>query len=285
VLVGEEMAKQGLPSFFNYVQLTKTDDNAAVAVAKGRAEDLLRANVTETERTGTFITSLITTAHANGFGFRSEVSDVMTAYVAPGIDPIMPLLELSDGKDVIQIVGSALFNDLLLSGELNQEETLLLAALLGRAPSVTMSLTLGANAELESPPPEIRLIHPATKFVPTVENGQLQVKVKFESSYVVRNSFSVTDMTEQGPAAQLSSAMESNLTIAIQRLLAKLQAARSDPIGIGKKLRVKNNQSYDDNQFRDMWEKASLDVQVDLKYLRDGTLLQTQPKSLKGAGR
>lgn len=278
LLVGEEMAKRGLPGFLNYVQLARTDDNAIMAVVRGRAEDFLHAELPETERTGTYTTQLIETAKQLGMGFHSEVYDVMTFYAAPGIDPVMPVLELSAGKDVVTVVGTALFTDLLVAGELTSDETLLLAALMGSSQYILFSPNLGVTGQLESPQPEISLIKPRTRFLPKLEGGHLTVEIEISISYVVRNYYSVTDMTKPDPTEEMTRAFDSNLTIAFQRVLAKLQAARADPLGIGKKLRIKNNQAYDDNSFRDLWEHASVDVQLDLRYMRDGTMVQTQPK-------
>lgn len=279
VAVGEEMAKRGLPGLFNYVELAKTDDNAIMVVVKGRAQDLLvKGHVLETERTPLYTAQLIATANAQGYSFRSEVFDVLTAYATAGIDPILPLLKLSVGKDVIEIIGSALFTDLIMAGELNLAETQLLLAMHGRSPTILFSPALGVTGELYSPQPEIRLIGPHAKLKPKVENGQLTVDVQFYSSYVLRNFYSKADLTKPKPTEEVTQDLESNLNLAIQKLMAKLQATRSDPLGIGKKLRVKNNKAYDDNVFREMWQNAKLDITVDLHYVRNATLTQTELK-------
>ncbi len=279
VVVGEEIAKRGMPGFLNFIELAKTDDNAIMAVVQGRAEQLLvEGKVLENERTATYTAELIATAHDQGYSVRSEVYDVLTAYASAGIDPIMPLLRLSTGKDSIDVIGSALFTDLIMSGELTLEETQLLLAMLGRLPTVLFSPALGVTGELYSPQPEIQLLSPRAKLRPTVEDEKLTLEVDFRCSYHLRNYYGNADMTKSDTTEEVTKDLESNLNLAIQKLLAKLQAARSDPLGIGRKLRVKNNREYDDNAFREMWEQATLDITVDMHYVRDGTLTQTELK-------
>lgn len=278
IAIGEEMAKRGLPGFFDYIELAKTDDNALMAVVKGRAQDFYKAQLPETERTATYTATAISTANVQGTGFRTEVYDLLTAYAVPGVDPILPMLELSAGKDVISMIGSALFNDMIMTGQLNLPETQLLLAAQGRAARVSFSPVIGVTGQLYSPQPQIRLIGPHAKLTPKVENGQLTLRVEFYCSYELRNFYGNADMTKPDTTKQLTQDLESNINLALQQLLAKLQAARTDPLGIGKKLRVKNNTTYDDNTFREMWAKAALDIKVDLHYASGGTLIQTELK-------
>lgn len=274
LLFGEEMALNGLPAFINYIQAARVDDNAAVAVARGRAEDILQGRLVETERIGTNISNMLETLDRTGLSFRPEATNLITDFVMAGQDPILPLLELSVGEDVVSLVGSALFNDLNMVGEINAEETQLLLAMRGRSPEVTFAPMLGPTAELGNPPPHIRLRSPRAKLSPRLENGQLVVGVDFQARYNLRQYYSVVNIIEQ--EEQITADLESNLTLAIQQLLAKLQAVKTDPLGIGNKYRVKNNKTYDDNQFRDLWAKACLEVQVDLEFVRAGTSIQVE---------
>lgn len=274
LLFGEEMALNGLPAFINYIQAARVDDNAAVAVARGRAEDILQGRLVETERIGTNISNMLETLDRTGLSFRPEATNLITDFIMAGQDPILPLLELSAGEDVVSLVGSALFNDLNMVGEINAEETQLLLAMRGRSPEVTFAPILGPTAELGNPPPHIRLRGPRAKLSPRLENGQLVVGVDFQARYNLRQYYSVVNVIEQ--EEQITADLESNLTLAIQQLLAKLQAVKTDPLGIGNKYRVKNNKTYDDNQFRDLWAKARLEVQVDLEFVRAGTSIQVE---------
>lgn len=278
LLFGEAMAATGLPGFINYVQSPSTDNNALVAVVRGRAEDLLQGRLTETERIGTNTANQLSNASKAGLTFAPEVNDLMTTFTTAGMDPIMPLLELSSGKDVIQIVGSALFQDLNMVGEISLEETQLLLALSGKPAEVTFTPVLGTTAELQAPPPHLRLLGPRAKLAPRVDNGQLTVQVEFQAGYNLRQYYSTVDVTKPQTAESITQDLESNLSLAIQQLLAKLQQAKTDPLGIGKKHRVKNNRTYDDNAFREMWAEATLEIEVDLSFERAGTNLQSERK-------
>lgn len=278
LLFGEAMAATGLPGFINYVQSPSTDNNALVAVVRGRAEDLLQGRLTETERIGTNTANQLRNASKAGLTFAPEVNDLMTTFTSAGKDPIMPLLELSTGKDVIQIVGSALFQDLNMVGEISLAETQLLLALSGKPAEVTFAPALGTTGELHAPPPHLRLLSPQAKLTPRVDSGQLTVKVDFQANYNLRQYYSIKDVTKLQTAESITQDLESNLNLAIQQLLAKLQAAKTDPLGIGKKYRVKNNDVYDDNAFREMWAKANLEIEVDLRFNRAGTNLQSERK-------
>lgn len=278
LLFGAEAAARGLPGFVNFVQLARTDNNALVAIARGRAEDMLQGRLVETERIGTNTANLLQTASRQGLTFEPEVNEVVTTYLTAGQDPITPLLELSSGKDVISLVGSALFRDLNMVGEINLQETQLLLAMSGKASEVTFAPALGVTGQLASSLPHIRLLGPKAKLTPRLENGQLKVRVEFSATYNLRNYIAIDDVTDARNNEQITEDLESNLNLAIQQLLAKLQAAQTDPLGIGKKYRVKNNQAYDDNVFRTLWQNAQLETEVKLRFRRAGTNLQSTPK-------
>lgn len=274
LLFGEEMAQRGLPAFINFIQAARVDDNASVAVARGRAEEILQGRLIETERIGTNIANMLEKLDRRGLSFRPEATSLISDFIMPGQDPIVPLLELSAGEDVVALVGSALFNDLNMVGEINGEETQLLLAMRGKNRDVTYTPMLGPTAELGDPPPHIRLLSPRAKLSPRLENGQLVVGVHFRSRYNLRQYYSVSSVIEQ--AEQITADLESNLTLAIQQLLAKLQAAKTDPLGIGNKYRIRNNRTYDDNAFRELWANARLEVKVDLEFVRAGTSVQVE---------
>jgi len=274
LLFGEEMALNGLPAFINYIQAARVDDNAAVAVARGRAEDVLQGRLVETERIGTNIANMLETLHRRGLSFRPEATNLITDFVMAGQDPILPLLELSVGEDVVSLAGSALFNDLNMVGEIDAEETQLLLALRGRISEVTFTPILGPTAELGNPPPHIRLRSPRAKLSPRLDNGQLVVAVDFQARYNLRQYYSVVDIFEQ--EEQITADLETNLTLSIHQLLSKLQAVRTDPLGIGNKYRVKNNKTYDDNVFRDLWANARLEVRAKLQLVRGATSIQVE---------
>ncbi|MGI6358291.1 MAG: Ger(x)C family spore germination protein [Bacillota bacterium] len=275
LLFGEEMARLGLPGFFNYLEVARADNNALVAVTRGRAEDLLRGKLVETEHIGTNTANLLQLHRKLALTCAPDVNVLVTAFVAPGIDPILPLLELSVGKDIVSLEGSALFKDLTMVGELDRRETELLLALRNKVNHITYTPLLGVTEEMLEPPPQLRITSPRAKIAPTLQDGLLTVAVEFSASYILRNYHTHVNMIELQNTEKLSRDLESELSLAFQQVLAKLQELQTDPIGVGKKFRVKNFQSFDEDAFRQLWADATLQVNVHLRFDRPGTLTRT----------
>lgn len=275
VLFGEEAAQRGLSGFFDYLQLPLADDNALVVVTRGRSDEVLRANIPETERTALHIQSMLRSAFRSGNAIRSTVADLSTKVVVPGIDPILPILELQ-GEHRLSLNGAALFAENKMVGTLSQQEAQIFLALQGKVPVVPLVSITGETQELFKPAVEIEVLKPKARIIPKLVDGQLQVKVELKAAYVLRSYSSRVDLRKQETIEAVTQDIEANLYLEIQQLLAKLQALEVDPLGVGKRFRAKNYQQFDAATFRQQWADAIIDVQVKLQPVRAGAVHPTR---------
>ncbi|HBK86063.1 MAG TPA: hypothetical protein DDZ53_08565 [Firmicutes bacterium] len=274
VLFGEEVAQQGLSGFLDYLQLPQADDNAFVAVTKGRSDEVLRAKVPETERTPLHLQSLLRTAYREGHTVKSTVADLAMRVAVPGFDPILPLLQLQ-GENRVSLVGAALFQDANMVGVLSQEEMQLFLTLFGKAAVVSLVPIVGITEQLAKPAVEVELHSPKVRIKPKLVDGELQVGIELKAAYVLRNYSSKVNVSEKEPAEAITRDIESYLQLEFLQLLAKLQDLRVDPLGIGKRFRVSNYQQFDPVSFREQWAQATIDLKVELQFVRIGALHTT----------
>lgn len=276
ILLGEEVAKRGAINFLDYLENPETDDSAFVALARGRAEDVIRSPVLETERVITHIATLLERSERVGCTPAERVGEVVSRYAVAGVDPILPIVGQSTGKDVILIVGAALMRDMTMVGELSPDENRVLCAIASNHALVIYSPAVGITNEIYEGFPEIRMIRPKAKIKPTMQNGRLKVEIDFESDYWLRWVATNADLSKSQDTKAITEDIESALILDIQKVMAKLQEAKVDPLGIGLKMRVKDHKNYDDNEFREKWSNAELEIKVKLTYIRPGTLIKSQ---------
>jgi Ger(x)C family germination protein len=280
LVVGEDVARMHMQGLLYYFQLPEMDNNAALVVVQGRASDYMKSELPETDRIGFHSSTVLDTAAQQGLAIKREVDDTVVAWASPGIDPVAPTMRLAAGKDLVTVTGTALFRDVNLVEWLDIEYTRVLLILMGESNIVFISPPLGSTEEFASPVPQIMLIRPKVSLKPMVRGEELTVEVSLTSSYTLLTYLTNADITDKATVDRMTRDLESNMTLAIQKLLAILQEARVDPLGVGRLHRVKNFTTYDDTQFRELWSRAALDVKVNLRYYRGGSMIRTffQPR-------
>jgi len=276
VIFGTEAAQQDLSGLFDYAQLPLFDDNAYVAVAAGKASDLLQTPLPETEIIATHLHTMFRTNRHEGQTILVTVGKLMTLATVQGIDPILPKVHKL-GEDRIELDGAVLFQDRRMVGTLDQNELLIFMALQGQHSIVSIAPTTANTGELAKPKVELDLVSPKTKIRPQLQDGKLVVNFSLQASYVLHSYSSVQNITKPEAAQSLTRDLESYLLIEAERLITKLQELGVDPLGVGKRLRASNFRQFDPLQFREQWADAAISIDVKLTPFRAGAIDTTQP--------
>ena len=276
IAFGEDAAREGLPGLFDYLQLPIVDDNAFAVVVQ-QANELWSVKAPETERIAFHVPNMLTNACLEGDALRITVGTLVTHATALGIDPIVPRLTVLD-EARISLDGAALFQDMKMVGALSQEEMRLLMAL-KEEPVVQITLIVGVSDELARPDVEMEVRSPKTRICPRLVDGKLQVSVDFSATYVLRTYDAKADLTDPEAVRAVTTDIESNLLIEMERLLTKLQELQVDPLGVGKRWRATSFKDFDSSRYREQWAEAQIELKVQLRPFRAGSLHKTMDPS------
>lgn len=126
VIVGEEMAKEGLSTVFDFLyRNAEMRPYVLVAIARGNADEILGAKLGETLNPAEEIQNVITVGAYYSCVPQTEIVDIAISTLEKTSDSYLPIVELvKEGEnDSIKASGTAIFNKMKLVGELDEEET------------------------------------------------------------------------------------------------------------------------------------------------------------------
>lgn len=272
IFFGEELARQGV---HEYLEILKRDPFdpilSRVVVVKGRARDFLAtaAKWKNKPLPGLYFKRLLDQEAALGNIPPATLDRFYVQYFAPGIDPVLPLARATPTNAVV--LGSALFREDRLAGELDVDQTYLLLVLRGD----------GAHHIQSYPNPQFK---PGRR-----------VKRKFTLRYINAKAQRHLRLTAQGPEVafdlsftalleeyqmeypatekdlrRLEQDAAAHIGRQLRDLWARLQAAHTDPIGIGNLVRAYHYDYWRSHDWQKVYPAIPAGFRVKVKILNSG---------------
>lgn len=126
VIVGEEMAKEGLSTVFDFLyRNAEMRPYVLVAIARGEAGEILGTDFGETLNPAEEIQNVITVGAYYSYVPQIEIIDIAISTLEKTSDSYLPIIEVVKEGDaeLVKANGTAVFNKMKLVGELDTEET------------------------------------------------------------------------------------------------------------------------------------------------------------------
>ncbi len=274
IFFGEELARQGI---HEYLEILKRDPFnpilARVAVVKGTAQDLLNKSIKwqHLPLPGMYFRGLLEQAAAGGSVPMTTVDRFYVEYFAPGIDPILPAIEATPKR--ARLLGSALFRDDRLVGELNVDETFLLLALKGQAKS--HGLILPSPKGL---PGRKRKTRMAIRFTSARVRRRLSLRssnpaIAFELRLLGSlEEFQMVYPTTDRGRRELEEFAGRFIEGQLSGLWRKLRAAGTDPLGVGNMVRAYQYDYWRRHDWRRVYPKVEARFRVTVDLLNYGLI-------------
>lgn len=275
ILVSDSIAKRGIHDILEVYQRDATSPAIAyVVVVEGSPQELiLKASQFKSKpRIGFYIQELLENNSKSSVIPNTKVFDFDINFFAPGLDPITPTIKLAG--DELQLTGCALFSEDKMVGKLDSEETKMLISMMGQAKNTDFIIK---NRKLSSDNPDkyglsILLRKPKEKFkidFDDTEKPIINITLNYECILTEYRWNKTDDAKEQ---AMLEGVISSDLTKICKDVLKKLQAANSDPIGFGDKIRAKYNDYWKSIDWKEVYPQASINVNVKAEIVKEGII-------------
>ncbi len=126
VIIGEEMAQEGLQTVFDFLyRNAEMRPYVLVAIARGSASEILGCDMGEVLNPAEEIQNIITVGAYYSCVPETEIIDIAISTLEKTSDSYLPVVEVvKDGdKESVKVSGTAIFNNMKLVGELNEDET------------------------------------------------------------------------------------------------------------------------------------------------------------------
>jgi spore germination protein len=275
VLYGESLAKKGIMPYsdtlFRDVEIGSQID---MAVTEGRAMDFFNKRYPDKPSVDIYLYRLLrkeveqkTLPKTNLYHFLHDAYD-------HGSDPVLPYLRL--GKEDVIVDGVAVFRDDVMVGRLNAEETRFLAYLQGGGSLGEVDFQL-EEKNRDGDPAHAVIMY--MQFKRSVDVSQVQghpkIFMNFKIDGAVTEYSGQEDLEDEAHLHRMEAALKHKIEASMNNVLQKLQREfRADPLGVMELYRSKGYvPELTENKFaEDMYSKAELGVQVDVRILQTGMI-------------
>lgn len=269
VLLSKDVAKKGIHDLMEVFQRDATVPSIAfVVIVDGSPADLLKkASQFKTKpRVSFYLYQLLENNVKLSNIPNTKVFDFDINYFAPGLDPIVPMIELR--PDVIHINGCALFNGDKMTGELNNKETSLLIALMDQFKYTDYVLDIPeySSRHDEKYGLAITLLRRKRNVnIDFTEEGMpvVDIRLRFRCNL---DEYIWDKTIDPKIQKDMEKAMGEYFTTKCNEIIKKLQEANCDPIGIGDIIRANYYDYWKSIDWKEIYPnidiKASVDVEI-----------------------
>lgn len=272
VVVGEEMAKEGLSTVFDFLyRNAEMRPYVLVAIARGSADEILGAKLGETLNPAEEIQNVITVGAYYSCVPQTEIVDIAISTLEKTSDSYLPIVELvKEGEnDSIKASGTAIFNKMKLVGELDEEETKGLLWVNDEMQYGTLVCETSTQNMVSA-----EIIDANTVVDVLVENEKIKYTIKVTCALNINqvdgkesNSLNRQQMDEIEQT--YSQAIERQIDSALKKCLAEY---KSDVFRLGKRLWQKYPEVYRrvSDEWREKLGELSFEVEVKTQVSKTG---------------
>jgi Ger(x)C family germination protein len=271
IIFGEELATRvgindTLEALFRGAQIPKTED---VAVAEGRAENILRIPVKDYPSMAEYLKALLHNSENRAF-----IQDTSLYHMGisrnPGKNPIMPLLTIIDEK--VEVTGTAIFNKGRMIGKANLDETRNLMMLRGiKATGIIPFIIERDGQMLDKGSVDLK----NSRKVKVVRNGDdftFQIRIMLEGNLIDHQSTQL--FTENDDLRKMiEDQIENDIKEDCQKFIEKMQGEfQVDCIDISKYALAKWRKDLKNKVDQGFIENVNIKVEVKMKLKNVGEL-------------
>ncbi len=272
VVVGEEMAKEGLQTVFDFLyRNAEMRPYVLVAIARGEAGEVLGTKLGEVLNPAEEIQNIISVGAYYSYAPQIEIIDIAISTLEKTSDSYLPIVEVvkEGDSELIKVSGTAVFNKMKLVGELNEEETKGLLWITDQIQYGTLVCTTSTQNMVSS-----EIIDAFTKVDVYAENGKIKYKIKSSCALNIdqvdgkeSNALSRQQMREIEQA--YAETIKEQINSAIKKCLGEY---KSDVFRFGKLLWQKYPSVYREvsENWREYFGELEFEIEVETQVSKTG---------------
>ncbi len=272
IIIGKSITEEKMDDVIDFfVRDVENSASVYIAAAKDRASDILEAKNGEEYVSARSIEIGISANEYDARIFGTELYELINRYNSGSKDFAMPLLDVTEkeGKQSVEIIGTAIFNNTRYREYMSKEETVYLNFLSDKVYNTAVSFHRD-NGEKVS----LNVVDSKTYRTLKFENGKPTFKIKVKiSADIAEISGGVSKKMTKQDMEEIEISAEQYIEKAITQTRKRLyEEYESDACGLGRLLYVfkpsfyRKNEKNIDSVMRD----SIFEVDVDLKIRRIG---------------
>ena len=280
VVVGEQLAKEGIHQHLDI--LTRDPQfplNAGLFICHSKAWDFIREPVSSSPRFGDYLKDALKTAEKDGFVLGTNLNYFYIRRLAEGWDPCLPFV--TRNKSGIRQLGIALFKDDKMVGDLGMVESQFLVVLDGRVSDTPLGFDDPAEPDTgiaDRKYVSVEVVKAKPKVRMSLENGTVQINIRIKLDVDIVDKESLLELVCADTLKKYEESFAQEFSSRAERLIEKLQALQTDPLGLGAYLRMQHYETWKqmggEKTWREFWQGANVTVKTNLKIRRFGVVVK-----------
>lgn len=271
IIIGNELAKQGLSQPFNSIfREPRVDLNAKVAITDGTANELMTHLAENEMEKAEFFYDLIDSAEKFTETPPLTLRTFFTYLLDKGRDFALPYVTIDEETNMAKLGGSGLFHKEKFTGEFisNQETTVLLLFLerLGNQANLT-SMTETDNGAIISYD-----VKKAKRDIKVEKRDKVTVTLSLDLLADIVD-FPKGDRNEEVSIDKLNEQLGEDLTEQAKAVFKKLAENQSDVLGIGRELMAYYPEIWEELDEDTYYEEIQLIPEIDFTITGEGVIL------------
>jgi len=245
-----------------------------LVIVDGSPNELIKAaaNLKEKPRPAIYINQLLENSAKGSKIPETRLADFNIEYLAPGLDPMLPLIKLSNNQ--VMVTGSALFSKGKMTGKLSTRQSFLALAMMGRArkagfSSIDPIFPKVSDDGKEDMATELRAIKRNIKIKMVDGEPVVNIYINF-AGYI--SEYGWDSLTDQAVQKEIESYLSERLKKDCIETINILQQANCDAIGIGDMIRAKCGEYWKSVDWEDAYRDIVIDVDVNVDIKQFGVI-------------
>ena len=184
-----------------------------------------------------------------------------------GIDLQLPYMKMSETTGAPGVEGVALFSDKVFSGHTLDAKESTIVQILKKKPGNYTMFTYVWEKEDKKYPITVGLVRYSKKW--DIEDNKIDAKYKMKLSI---NEFAYNHLDKEKTRNELEEFLSKELTKDFNKVIKKLQEAKSDPVGFGRPVRAFHPHIWNKGKWQDTFSEIDINVKVETEITRTGIL-------------
>ena len=274
----EEAARRGLlhSTMRQIDQERDINPNVKILVVRGAtAQEVIYLEPSEDERLAKYLSNLLEKNYDTGAVPRVTAFQYLHRYNTAGIDPIVPIVELTgpEGKENgVVLTGLAAIDATgRMKGTLTDQQMILFLYLTESSPQGRLATKLNIAGELRDT--SLFVKHVDLSMKATVENGRPRIAIEMALDVdIIDIRWDVNVIERQDVDAIIGKALARDIQGNSLELIKQTQEWGTDILGLGQHMRVQNPEWFRNKDWSKEYSQGDITLQVKVRVMRTGTL-------------
>lgn len=274
LIIGNKLAKEDIyPVLDLFYRDPKSSLSAKVVIAEGMGKGLLQLNIKD-QKISEYLFELLESQEDSVLIPEGNIQSICAEMFDPGEDFSLPYISQEKGGTLANVEGIALFNERKFTGHiLSGDEAqifLLMDGQNGKTPSFTKEIANYKDSDLRDFV-SFNVKKAKQKLEVKIENEEVKVNINLKLK-IALTEYARNQLYKKQEIKYLNDKLSELLSKDAEAAIKKLQEAKSDGLGIGRRLIAHHNEYWQHVDWKEEYPNISITPKVNVEIIGHGII-------------